>query len=65
MLVVSALAKCSSVYVKVLYVMGKALTGELSCPVTGLVLLATYLVFKVNSDLQTCYKNKILPNKWK
>ena len=27
-----ALAKCSSFYVKVFYVMGKALSGELSCP---------------------------------
>ena len=33
----SALAKFLSFYVKVFYVMGKALTGELSCPVTGLV----------------------------
>ena len=29
---VSALAKCLSFYVKVSYVMGKALSGELSCP---------------------------------
>ena len=29
---VSALAKCKSFYVKVFYVMGKALSGELSCP---------------------------------
>ena len=28
----SALAKCSSFYAKVFYVMGKALSGELSCP---------------------------------
>ena len=28
----SALAKCLSFYVKVFYVMGKALSGELSCP---------------------------------
>ena len=28
----SALAKCLSFYVKVFYVMGKALLGELSCP---------------------------------
>ena len=28
----SALAKCSSFYVKVFYVVGKALSGELSCP---------------------------------
>ena len=28
----SALAKCSSFYIKVFYVMGKALSGELSCP---------------------------------
>ena len=28
----SALAKCYSFYVKVFYVMGKALSGELSCP---------------------------------
>ena len=28
----SVLAKCYSFYVKVFYVMGKALTGELSCP---------------------------------
>ena len=28
----AALAKCSSVYVKAFYVMGKALSGELSCP---------------------------------
>ena len=27
-----ALAKCLSFYVKVFYVMGKALSGELSCP---------------------------------
>ena len=30
--VASALAKCESFYVKVFYVMGKALSGELSCP---------------------------------
>ena len=35
------LAKCLSFYIKVFYVMGKALTGELSCPVTGLVVLFT------------------------
>ena len=29
---VSALTKCLSFYVKVFYVMGKALSGELSCP---------------------------------
>ena len=29
---VSALAKCLSFYVKVFYVMGKALSGKLSCP---------------------------------
>ena len=29
---VAALAKCLSFYVKVFYVMGKALSGELSCP---------------------------------
>ena len=29
---VSALAKCLSFYVKVFYLMGKALSGELSCP---------------------------------
>ena len=28
----AALAKCLSFYVKVFYVMGKALSGELSCP---------------------------------
>ena len=28
----SALAKCYSFYVEVFYVMGKALSGELSCP---------------------------------
>ena len=28
----SALAKCYSFYVKVFYVMGKALSGNLSCP---------------------------------
>ena len=28
----SALTKCLSFYVKVFYVMGKALSGELSCP---------------------------------
>ena len=27
-----ALAKCLSIYIKVFYVMGKALSGELSCP---------------------------------
>ena len=31
-LVASALAKYSSFYVKVFYVMGKGLSGELSCP---------------------------------
>ena len=36
-LLVLALAKCLSFYAQVLYVMGKAHTGELSCPVTGLV----------------------------
>ena len=30
--VASALAKCLSFYVKVFYMMGKALSGELSCP---------------------------------
>ena len=29
---VSVLAKCLSFYIKVFYVMGKALSGELSCP---------------------------------
>ena len=29
--VAAALAKCQSFYVKVFYVMGKALSGELSC----------------------------------
>ena len=33
------LAKYLSFYVKVFFVMGKALTGELSCPMTGLVTL--------------------------
>ena len=28
----AALAKCLSFYVKIFYVMGKALSGELSCP---------------------------------
>ena len=28
----SALAKCLKFYIKVFYVMGKALSGELSCP---------------------------------
>ena len=31
----AALAKCSSFYVKDFYVMGKALSGELSCPCDG------------------------------
>ena len=31
-LATSALAKCYSFYVNVFYVMGKALSGELSCP---------------------------------
>ena len=34
---VSALAKCLRFYFKGFYVMGKVLTGELSCPVIGLV----------------------------
>ena len=32
-----ALAKCLSVYVKFFFVMGKGLTGKLSCPWRGLV----------------------------
>ena len=42
MTVVSAFPKYWSFYIKVFYVMGKALTGELSCPVTGLVLLTCH-----------------------
>ena len=34
-----ALAKCKSFYVKVFYVMGKVLIGELSCLYTGLVII--------------------------
>ena len=37
------LAKCKSFYVKDFYVMGKALTGELSCPVTGLVYVPSFI----------------------
>ena len=33
----SALAKCKSFYVKIFLVIGKALTGELSCLVTDFV----------------------------
>ena len=35
----------SEFYVKVFYVIGKALTGKLSCPVTGFV--STYISFFV------------------
>ena len=33
-------SKLLKFYVKVFYVMGKGLTGKLSCPVTGLVIVA-------------------------
>ena len=43
----SAFAKCSSLYLKVFRVMGMALSGELSCMSTGLVL--NVLLIIVNS----------------
>ena len=43
----SALAKCLRFYFKGFYVMGKVLTGELSCPVIGLVGLAVFKSFYV------------------
>ena len=46
--VAAALAKCSSFYVKVFYVMGKALSGDCPVPVTGLVV---YLEFSQYSEL--------------
>ena len=45
----AAFPKCFSFYVQVFYVMGKALTGLLSCSVTGLVFLISQQ-YVVNSD---------------
>ena len=41
---VSALAKCVKFYFKVFYVMGKALSGELSCMRTGLVVESEHIL---------------------
>ena len=54
----SALAKCLSFYIKVFGVMGKELTGELSCTQIGLVLFKQVIIESdshgVNTSFSSC-----------
>ena len=46
----SALAKCQSFYVEVLYVIGKVLSGELSCPCDRSCSLVKCALFMQNQE---------------